>query len=282
MTRQELLSTVPVFAMSVAVLVAHDVGSLVLLVNPSPYFDETYTAPPAMGASYVFFVGEPISVEVSIFNRGSVDDAVLSQGTAPLSVFSTRTTRNGVATDVQARVSIDLSRRSGAIQQAETWGRKLPLAADDALVWKAELPADLQPGLYVVDFVANATDAESRPILPQASRFRFEVRPISEEVQPEILRRAATRQMVSGDLEGALRTSEMLLARMPNSFAAHVIRGEAATQLGNQADSVREFNAALKILIDGADTAFRRWATPARVADAREALRARVARAAAR
>ena len=77
--------------------------------------------------------------------------------------------------NVGLTIAPDVERHEGGFVIPVDWGdtRLDPRAS---LHWKAELPRDLRPGVYMVDFAIDASDEHAQEVAPHAPRFRFEVR----------------------------------------------------------------------------------------------------------
>jgi Tfp pilus assembly protein PilF len=93
---------------------------------------------------------------------------------------------------------------------------------------------ELAPGEYVVNFETTVTDEKGGSILPQASRFQFEVRS-AEGADAELAARQAARAFVRGDDATAEQWVRALLKANPQSYVAHSLRGLIAARADDRA-----------------------------------------------
>jgi Tfp pilus assembly protein PilF len=116
---------------------------------------------------------------------------------------------------------------------------------------------ELAPGEYVVNFETTVTDEKGGSILPQASRFQFEVRS-AEGADAELAARQAARAFVRGDDATAEQWVRALLKANPQSYVAHSLRGLIAARADDRAAALRHYEQALRILEADADQQFLR------------------------
>ena len=235
-------------------------GPLVMLVNIAEYFGDDYIDRSAPGADYVYFVGEPIRLDVQVLNVDGAEHTVVSQSPTAPSALSARATTNGQPTNVGVTISSELERHEDAFQIPVDWG-SIRLNPRASLHWKAELARDLPPGVYMVDFALDLSDENARPPSPHGPRFRFEVREPSADSAAEVIKRRAVRALAEEHYDVAEAEAASLLRLHPNSFMAYSLLGRVAETQGRQSAAVAAFQRAIAIVKAGTDQLYR-WSNP--------------------
>jgi hypothetical protein len=144
-------------------------------------------------------------------------------------------TRDEKPYDVRLTVSPELEQMGLSSTIVRDWAPRMQVEPSTSLVWRGELTAPWEPGIYVVEIVPLARDEEERPIV--LGRFRFEWREFAPEVAAEIARRQSCYAMLDGRYEEAVQMAELLLVQHPGSSLAHALLGHIAEE---QARDLRE------------------------------------------
>jgi len=257
-------------------LSALDYSPLVLIVSPAEYFGDMYTAPPQGGATHVFFPGESVKLRIAISNWSSSPQTLLTTPGGPPDNLGFRVSRDGNAVNLGLAVD-NMVRQTGPSGNFDVqWDRRMDLGPRDTLTVRADVLDKIStPGLYVIEVVHQMTDAEARLLRPQASRFQLEVRERSAETLCEIARRSALRAFLSGDYQEARNMTDQMLAANPQSFLAHVIRGDIAAAERSLLEADRSYELAIAMLEQGRDTLFLRSAGKFHLDDSLQALRSK-------
>jgi hypothetical protein len=255
-------------------------ASLVLLVNVAEYFGNTYVDERAEGLHYIFFVGEPIRLDIQVLNADEQEHTVVSTSSTARGAFSVTAVRDEQPTTVGLAVNPNVQRHEDEFRIPIEWGttRLNPRAA---VHWQAELASTLPPGSYTVDLATDALDEKARPVAPHASRVRFEVREGSPDAMPEIIRRQAVRAYVAGMFDVAEREATALLRLHPNSLEAYIVLGRVAEAQGRAPAARAALQRALELTTSGDDTLHRNMSL-SRIGDLREHLQSELARLSAR
>jgi hypothetical protein len=80
-------------------------ASLVLLVNVAEYFGNTYVDERAEGLHYIFFVGEPIRLDIQVLNADEQEHTVVSTSSTARGAFSVTAVRDEQPTTVGLAVN---------------------------------------------------------------------------------------------------------------------------------------------------------------------------------
>jgi hypothetical protein len=256
-----LLFSAAVALTSVAVI-AMQRSPLMLFVNTAEYFSEEYAARPEPGAAFVFYVGEPIRLNIQVFNADEREHTVNSPSlTASDALTVAAAARDGEPTNVGLAIEPHVEKHEGGFVIPVDW-RETRLDPRASLHWKAELPRDLRPGVYVVDFAIDAYDENAQHVAPYAPRFRFEVRQPSPDAALEITRRRGMRAFLAGDYDVAERETRALLRLHPNSLLAYITLGQIAEAQGHTVPARAAFQRALAIASSASDPLDRRRTNP--------------------
>jgi hypothetical protein len=182
------------------------------------------------------YEGEQIRVKLLIGNYDDVRSHELqSLGTQETATFQVTATRDEKPYDVRLTVSPELEQMGLSSTIVRDWAPRMQVEPSTSLVWRGELTAPWEPGIYVVEIVPLARDEEERPIV--LGRFRFEWREFAPEVAAEIARRQSCYAMLDGRYEEAVQMAELLLVQHPGSSLAHALLGHIAEE---QARDLRE------------------------------------------
>jgi hypothetical protein len=235
-------------------------------IRVGEYFDLVYAPRIPGGPMFVFFRGEPIALQVEIFNPAPTEGLLVTNAATPSAALRFVVAREDVPVSIPRNaVPIDvpfvvpkLVNRSGRYATEEMeWTTRMVLEPGGKLSLSAEVGrTDLPVGVYTVDVTVDVTDGDMRALAPQVSRYQFELRESTADVRLEVARREATRAWFAGDLQKALDVTSAMLAGYPNSFAAYFIRGGIATTERQPDEAARNYERALEILEQGRDTIY--------------------------
>jgi hypothetical protein len=248
---------------------------LVLLASAGDYPGETYTAGPSTPAEFVFFVGEPLAIDVSVANWGT--------GTASIHVPDPRETV--VAAQVWREGAVQVEARPPAAMWHDTLGESrrvqpsatMSMDAGDAVRWRLMVDTTtLTPGFYEAltqTTVTAVTSEGATPVRLERAGFTFEMRARSDALREELLRREAEWLTATGDPASA-RAATLALERIyPDSVVVHLIRSRIAEAEGNERLARQELDRAAAFMRADRDVLFRRYARPGQIEDLVDALR---------
>jgi hypothetical protein len=158
------------------------------VVATGEYFGETYIQK-GPAASFVYTVGEPISLKITIANEHPAPHRF--RATTAEQMFTVAASRDEQTVDVrltfdEGRLSGPLLDRDGAIERRQY----------DQAVWRAEVSSPLNPGVYAVRIGSSAVDEAGRAIVMTYGTYRFEVRPRTAEGRAEALVREGLRSVM--------------------------------------------------------------------------------------
>ena len=166
-----------------------------LFLSPAEYFGTTYTPPAAVHSSYVYVPDEPIAIDIRIANVGGTP--VVLKTTAGNASEAFRATRlDGGPLQVRFENDVVLLRRDSRL--STNWG-DFGMLPGESLLFKTTItgPA-LAPGEYILEVETAFTDGDGSNVKPQGSRFRFEIRPATQDSAAEQIWRAALRAFRAG------------------------------------------------------------------------------------
>ena len=249
-----------------------------LLVNHrvAEYFGETYTSRPQ--EDFVFFRGEPITYRVAVHNMGDTESALVLESTDPQRLFTVEALKAPPLPPEKANIErpsfrdryldeVDIDVKLSFSSPIKTWpGGEMPISPDretrlnpkEAVEWVVNVPTDLDPGLYRIVVKVNGSERGGRP-LRSFARFRFEVRALTADAQPEILRRQASRLWSKEDFIAARQAVAELLKVHPNSAEGYGILGMIADREGNRDEAAGHRAKASEIIQANRDELFLKY-----------------------
>src|SRR5437868_5343290 len=201
---------------------------LVLLVQPEHHYGTTYAAPPSEENSFVFFVGEPIYLQMNVANWGNGPHELTPSAAPGESVFRVRISRDRAPSSVRLVMAPDVHRIEKELEMlVSTSPVHLPPGA--WLRWRASIQdtGQLRPGAYTVDVTTTLADEQGNSVRPHAARLAFELRP-SASAPEEVALRAAWRYFREKQYDAARSAVATLLSLNSNSHAANVVLGDIA------------------------------------------------------
>ncbi len=216
-------------------------------VGPDEYFGEAYTNVPEDNASYVFFVGEPILLRITIANE-QTSDLSLSQ-TSSDDVFGFELLSNGMRHRM-ALTCVVKGTDAGQPSPRSLMEAPVRLAPSQRLVWVCPVDEPIPPGNYRLRAHTDITDIDERPIALRVESLAFNLRAATPASRAEIVRREAMRHLISREpnllfVEAAV---QRLLKSHPTSSLAYLIRGHVQRLMGKETEALAAFGRALEIL----------------------------------
>ena len=124
------------------------------------------------------------------------------------------------------------------------------------------------PWVDAINVQLRAADADSRPIRPKAPTLTFEVRTPTEDDRPELLNRAADRQLRRGAYDDAKATVRELLRIHPRSVIAQMQRQQIAIAEGDRGELVAAIKEARTLLATEQDALLLKFHTPDQLREA--------------
>jgi hypothetical protein len=256
--------------------VAAAVSPLASLFGTASSFGIVYAEPPK-NATFMFYVGEPVELELKIVNTVGNPQEFLCRGGSPGESIDVTVSRAGVTVPVMLNVApASQSVTTGAVTRFRTLPGPIPLESGEYLRWHLTVTTDsLEPGVYLVQAVPACRDGDGNPIRRRDTRFDFELREPTADSQAELLRREGYRYFSAQRLNDAEAAAARLLRVNAASYAAHQLLGDIARARRDRVAVRREFRAAADILANGQDALFLRFNEPWKAADVAQALRRR-------
>jgi hypothetical protein len=172
---------------------AQSYSPVVLLLRPKGLFDTTYVAPPQNGAFYVMFPDEPLSLEINVSNAERKTQVVLTKLGGLANNFSFQIWQDGTAVQMSTTMPPEVRERAPGFEGNTIWDERISLESQHTLVADATIGGTLRPGQYVIRLASELTDESGRPLRPQFTELRVEVRAPTAESTAERLRRGALR-----------------------------------------------------------------------------------------
>jgi hypothetical protein len=249
-------------------------SALVLLAGVGDYFGETYTPGPVAPATYVFFEGEPVTMDVRVANWGTRTGTLVTPAIWPRDLFDVRVSRNDAAAAVDVTFTEQTFRELIDGRSEVELQARMEIGPADALRWRADVGhSDLPPGLYRVVVQSHGVDTDGRALDRQPAEFVFEVRPAGDGEPAELARRVAERLTADGDFARAKEAVATLERTYPDSIAVHLIRSRIADAEGDGDAYAREIAQAREFLRSDRDRLFRKYARPGQIEDLADSLR---------
>ncbi|RMG52703.1 MAG: tetratricopeptide repeat protein [Acidobacteria bacterium] len=234
-----------------------------LFVRVGEHFGTVYTSPPAGGADFVIFQGEPIKVELEIFNEGSKEAVVVTGGIAPKDAFHmvvVEAPMPKVKTRLSLEVSPSVKLRLTNAEMSTHWSEQIVLPPQSGLKFKAMVVSDserLPTGIYKLKFRSLLKSASGKDIPANNDTFTFEIRAVETfEDRLEVLIREATWLFVREKYQEAEKKINELLLLYPNSAASYGMKGFIARVRGRKEEAVKAYKKALDLLRSKNDTIY--------------------------
>ncbi len=230
-------------------------------------YGTTYTPPPAEGAYFVFFQGEPITVRLDILNEGSKKAMVVANELRPEEAFR-MTVLKAPTPEVKGRLGIEVSPSVKLILPktaiSAEWSERIELPPRSRLYFEARVTSEqeaLPPGIYHLKFRCRLKSASGKEIPAHSEIFQFEIRAVETfEDRLEVLRRQAARLSTRGEYEEAEKKLDELLLLYPNSSHSYIEKGNMAMVQGKKDEAAKAYQRALDLLQSRMDTIYLSYA----------------------
>ncbi|RMG47252.1 MAG: hypothetical protein D6723_16290 [Acidobacteria bacterium] len=231
-------------------------------------YGTTYTSPPAKGAYFVIFQGEPITVRLDILNDGSKKAMVIANELRPEEAFQvtvlkapTPEVRGNLGIEVSPSVKLILPKTAIPVE----WSERIELPPQARLYFEAKVTGEqeaLPPGIYHLKFRCRLKSASGKEIPAHSEIFQFEIRAVETfEDRLEVLIREATRLFVREKYEETEKKVNELLLLYPNSAAGYGLKGSIAEVRGKKDEAIKAYRKALDLLRSGRDTIYLSYAS---------------------
>lgn len=237
-----------------------DTPALRLFARPTFSMMSVYVPPPHERArSRLYFVGEPLTVEMDIVNQSGAHAALVAENPSrgiqvQIRRQEGRLLFDGPIVDVRVRYGDQPSRVFEGIAQPQPLEHRMPLAPNEAIRWRADIDLEgIDPGVYVIELTPLVADESGVAVNARVSGIPFEVRERTSEATRDIMLRAGMRLWSEGkpqDAEWALRD---MLGIFPTSSMAASALGELLATQGRRTEAREMFERARSILSAGAD-----------------------------
>lgn len=234
-----------------------------LFVRVGENFGTVYTPLPAGGVRFVFFQGEPIKVELEIFNESSKEAVVITQGRAPQDAFRMVVVEAPMP-KVKPRLSLGVSPsvklRLPNAEMSARWSEQIVLPPQSGLKFQAIVASDserLPTGIYKLKFRSLLKSASGTDIPANNDTFTFEIRAVETfEDRLEAVRRQAMRLFTREEYQEADKKFDELLLVYPNSAISYTMKGHIAMALGKKGEAIKAYRKALDLLQSKMDTLY--------------------------
>ena len=238
-------------------------SALTLFVGPWGYLFPTYAAERRDPHAYLFFQEEPIAATVRILNQGDARTTLMPSSTVARRLFAIEATRDGRSFPIQVEFTDGMSRVFSGGEYLYSLDQSLEFEKGEGLKWHVNISNGALPaGLYELTFSVRGADEQSRPILPMAPMFVFEVRTPTDDDRPEVLSRQAFRQLQRREYNEANATVAELRRIHPRSVVAQMLREKIATAQGNRGEANAAIKQARTLLTTDQDELLRKFRTP--------------------
>lgn len=227
------------------------------------YLSPVYAAERRSPSAFLFFSGEPVTARIRIFNQSGTQATLVPRSTDLEQLFMIQTTRDGLPFPLQLQFADRISKFFSGGEYPYSLDQSLQFDQGEGLEWHATVTnGTLPPGLYAINVQVRAADADSRPIRPRAPTLTFEVRTPTEDDRPELLNRAADRQLRRGAYDDAKATVRELLRIHPRSVIAQMQRQQIAIAEGDRGELVAAIKEARTLLATEQDALLLKFHTP--------------------
>jgi len=222
-----------------------------------------YIPPPAKGAYFVFFQGEPVKVELEIFNEGSKRVIMMAGRMTPKDAFR-MTVLEAPTSKVKAKLGVEVAPSLRLrLPNAETsvqWSERITLPPRSGLKFSARVVSEqetLPSGIYTLRFRCQLRSDTGGKVQAHSDTFSFEIRSVETfEDRLEVLRRQAARLFTRGEYQKAEQKLNELLLLYPNSSISYIEKGHLAMARGRKEEAATAYGKALDLLQSGMDTLY--------------------------
>ncbi len=234
-----------------------------LFVRVGEHFGTVYTPPPTGGADFVIFQGEPIKIELEIFNEGSKEAVVVTRGIAPKDAFHmvvVEAPMSKVKPQLSLEVSPSVKLRLTNAEILAHWSEQIVLPPQSGLKFEAVVVSGLErlpTGIYKLKFRSLLKSASGKDIPANNDTFTFEIRAVETfEDRLEVLGRQAMRLFVREKYQEAEKKLNEVLLLYPNSSGSYTMKGHIAMALGKKDEAIKAYRKALDLLQSKMDTLY--------------------------
>jgi hypothetical protein len=250
------------------------VDEVFLFVRVGENYGTVYTPPPVDGAHFVFFKGEPIHVDLEIFNEGSEQVVVVANGMNPKDAFQMKV-ETAPTPDLKDKPILGFASSAKPIptgaKAAAEWSERFVLPPQSGLKLQTTITSnqeDLPTGVYRLKFGCLLKSAAGQVIPAHSDTFSFELRSVdTAEDRLEVVRRQAMRFFTRGQYQEANHKLAELLRLYPNSAVAYTVQGHIAMALGKKDEAAVAYKRALDLLQSKMDTIYLFYASRSTVED---------------
>jgi hypothetical protein len=210
-----------------------------------------------------------------MFNQGESQATLVPTSTAARQLFAIEMTRDGRPFPLQTEFVEGVTRffAGGENPFPYSLDQSLSFATGEGLEWHVAVTNGTLPaGVYSMTVQMRAADGDSRPILPRAPTFVFEVRRPTDEDRPEILHREADRQLRRGAYVEAKAAIAELLRIHPQSVVGQMMRQRVASAEGNRGEVIAAIKQARTLLTTGQDALLLKFRSPEQLREALQTL----------
>ena len=274
MMKRQIASIFLLAACAVSTLVGQaPYSALTLFVGPSGYLFPAYAAERNEPRAYLFLKEEPIAATVRILNQGDARTTLMPSTTVAPRLFAIEATRDGRSFPIQVEFADGVSRVFSGGEYLYSLDQSLEFEKGEGLKWHVTISNGTLPaGLYELTVNVRASDEQSRPILPMAPMFVFEVRTPTDNDRPEVLARQAFRQLERHEYNEANATVAELRRIHPRSVVAHMLRAKIASAQGNRGEATAAIEQARTLLTTGQDALLGKFHTPEEIRETLQGL----------
>jgi hypothetical protein len=200
---------------------------------------------------------------LTLLVEGGTQATLVPRSTDLEQLFMIQTTRDGLPFSLRLQFADRISKFFSGGEYPYSLDQSLQFDQGEGLEWHATVTnGTLPPGLYAINVQVRAADADSRPIRPRAPTLTFEVRTPTDDDRPELLHRAADRQLRRGAYDDAKSTVRELLRIHPRSVVAQMLRQQIAVAEGDRAELVAAIKEARTLLATEQDALLLKFHTP--------------------
>lgn len=236
-------------------------------------YGTVYVPPPKGSANFVFFQGEPVMIELEVFNESSKQSTVLAKGMALKDAFR-MVVLEAPSAKPQSELGIEVSPllklKLPNVETEARWSEQIVLPPQSGLKVQVKITSGqdhLPAGSYSLKFQCLLKRAARKDIQVHTDTFAFEVRSVETfGDRLEVVRRQAMRLFTTGKPKEADQRLTELLQLYPNSSISYTIKGHIAMSLGKNDEAVRLYQKALDLLQSRMDTIYLNH-TPRHVVD---------------
>jgi hypothetical protein len=254
-------------------------GGLYFSVLVADYYDVEYLQEVTAPARYVVFAGERLELEVSIGNRGSVDEDLATRKVALEDAITVSSLRLPPGAAVPRIAVSPQGRQESAGTAADvTWDSDLRVPSKGEVKLRAsiDIPVNAPAGVYELGFTPRFSGVTTT-VAPLAHILRFAVRAgITFEERVDMARRRMFRHYNRENFVAAEAEADRLLEMHPTSWFAYEVKGRAAEVRGESQRAISAYERARVLLAQGEDRLWLTHAPPYKVKGSLERLTERI------